>query len=166
MSLEAANGPRIQTLATPWSVYRRIEEAIGQRFDLDVCAEDHTAKAPRWFTVDDDGLASDWSGYCWCNPPYDSIAQWVAKAIEEWQRDKVRTVFLVPARVGMRWFLDVRRLERRGMATVAFWPGRIAFEGSGSAPYEYSVVLGIGTCLDGLRSLEVPAQQDLFGGAP
>lgn len=163
-TLSAANGPRIQTLATPWPVLRRIERVLDERFDLDVCAEDHTAKAARWYTVDDDGLAQRWSGLCWCNPPYDSIARWVGKAFEEHRVHGVRTVLLVPARTGMTWFLRCRRAESEGRATIAFWPGRIAYEGSGSAPYEYSVVIGIGAGLEALRLLEQPKQTDLFAG--
>jgi phage N-6-adenine-methyltransferase len=166
VSMEAASGPRIQTLATPRRVVRRIEQAIGSEFELDVCAEGHTAKASRWFTADDDGLSLDWAGLNWCNPPYDSIAAWVDKALYERRRRASQTVLLVPARVGMGWFLRCRRVEREGLATIAFWPGRIAFEGSGSAPYEYSAVIGIGSTLEGLRSLERERQQDLFGGTP
>src|SRR5690606_35989226 len=107
-----ANGPRVQTLATPWPVVRRIEAALGMRFDLDVCAEDHTAKAPHWYTVEDDGLSRRWTGLCFCNPPYDSIARWVGKAIDEARsRRKVRTVFIVPARTGMGWFRRCREEE-------------------------------------------------------
>jgi len=41
--------------ATPWPVVRNLEAKYG-KFDLDPCAERHTAKAPRFYTRGDDGL--------------------------------------------------------------------------------------------------------------
>lgn len=165
-TLQAANGPRVQTLATPWPVVRRIEGVLGMRFSLDVCAEPHTAKAPRFYTREDDGLRSSWwttpDTLWWCNPEYVDIARWVGRALHVNRLEGHRGVLLVPARTGMEWFRRCREEEERGRATVAFWPGRIAFEGSGSAPYEYSVVIGIGAGLSALRTIELPEVPDLF----
>lgn len=163
MTLEAARGPRVQTLATPWPVFRKIEAALGERFELDVCAEPETAKCDRFFTVEDDALTRQWRGLCWCNPPYNEIGAFMAHARKARDADDTRTVFLVPARTGMRWFLAAREDEARGAASIAFWPGRIAFLGSGSAPYEYSAVIGIGRRLARLRDVEGDCQPFLFG---
>lgn len=55
------------------------------RFDLDPCAP----KVRPWdtatehFTVDDDGLARDWFGFVWMNPPYGSkTGRWLSKLAE------------------------------------------------------------------------------------
>ena len=155
--LEAAYaGSKNQNLATPWPVLRFIEQIIGRQFWLDVCAEPHTAKAPNYFTAEDDGLAADriWAGLCWCNPPYKEIDAWVRKAASEMSAGRGQTVMLLPARTGLEWFLFCRRLERMGKATVAFYPKRIAFDGSGGAPYEYSAVIGLGDSFAGLTRLE------------
>lgn len=54
------------------------------RFTIDVAASNHNAKCPRYFTVEDDGLAQTWNGErVWCNPPYSDIRAWVEKAWQE-----------------------------------------------------------------------------------
>lgn len=143
--LEAANGPRIQTLATPISVVEAVERILGARFTIDVAAEPATAKAPMFFTVNDNGLAQLWHGLCWCNPPYKSIDPWVRKAHSEAEAGRAQTVMLLPARTSTEWFSFCRRLERQGKCALAFPRGRIHFEGSGSAPYEHSVFVGMGS---------------------
>lgn len=61
-------------------------DALGLHFDLDVCAPlDRTyvaTPADRFYTVDDDGLANDWEGLVWCNPPYSTPEPWVRRMIE------------------------------------------------------------------------------------
>ena len=44
-----------------------------------------TVKAERFFTYDDDGLAHDWHGRVWLNPPYaqPAIAHFIGKLIGE-----------------------------------------------------------------------------------
>lgn len=88
-------------------------------FDLDVAASAHNAKAPKFFTRDDDGLAQRWwlgAGLprdinVWCNPPYSDIRSWVAKAWVEWSRPADERVHLIamllPAnRVEQGWWQD------------------------------------------------------------
>lgn len=54
--------------ATPQDFFDRLNRAFG--FELDVCADDGNAKCPRFFTKEQDGLAQEWTGRCWMNPPY------------------------------------------------------------------------------------------------
>lgn len=75
---------------TTWLTPPDVLEALGgwTSFDLDPCA----APAPRpWSTArvmnaleDGDGLALDWDGRVWLNPPYTSaaIGRWLAKLAE------------------------------------------------------------------------------------
>lgn len=58
----------------PW-----IFDGLGLTFDLDVAAP---AEPQPWlparavYTIADDGLAQDWHGLVWCNPPYSNPQPW------------------------------------------------------------------------------------------
>ena len=59
-------------------------DGLGVRFDLDVCSpKDHVTAVPadRKYTIDDDGLVQDWSGFVWMNPPYSDSTLWIDKFI-------------------------------------------------------------------------------------
>jgi hypothetical protein len=61
----------------PW-----VFDAMGLTFDLDVAAPPGGpwhVPARRYFTATDDGLAQPWDGLVWCNPPYSTAADWVAR---------------------------------------------------------------------------------------
>lgn len=54
-------------------------DAMRLNFDLDVAAPPGGAwhvPAERYFTARDDGLAQEWTGLVWCNPPYSNYAPW------------------------------------------------------------------------------------------
>lgn len=55
-----------------WETPQELFEALDGEFHftLDVCATKANAKCRRFFTEQDDGLAQEWSGVCWMNPPY------------------------------------------------------------------------------------------------
>jgi len=82
---------------TPWAFIRGVETWFGA-FSLDVCAEPHTAKAPWFYTKDDDGLIQSWDGRWWCNPEWGAglIAPWVDKAVEEIRDPDSRGCMLLP----------------------------------------------------------------------
>jgi len=110
------------------------------RFTLDVCATRETAKCPRYFTPEDDGLAAVWDrmgGACWMNPPYGrAIGAWMRKAWEESRRGAV-VVCLVPARTDTSWW---HTYAMRG--TIRYLRGRIAFVGEKSpAPFPSAIVI-------------------------
>lgn len=83
----AKNGPRddIDDRGTDPAYIAELERRFG-RFTLDVAAAKHNAKARRFYTRDTDGLAQDWFGRVWCNPPYSDCGAWVRKAWTEWGR--------------------------------------------------------------------------------
>ena len=61
----------------PW-----IFDGLGLTFDLDVASPPGGVPwipAARFFDIDDNGLAQEWSGLVWCNPPYSAPAQWCDK---------------------------------------------------------------------------------------
>jgi DNA N-6-adenine-methyltransferase (Dam) len=63
--------PGNEAMTHDWLTPPHILKALGT-FDMDPCA----SKTQPWrtatnqFTIDDDGLAQDWHGRVWCNPPY------------------------------------------------------------------------------------------------
>jgi phage N-6-adenine-methyltransferase len=121
--------------ATPQDFFDEVDAEFG--FELDVCALPSSAKCARYFSPDDDGLAQEWAGACWMNPPYGSeIGRWVAKAHES--ADAGATVVcLVPARVDTAWWWDHCRYGE-----IRFLRGRLKFGGSDtSAPFPSAVVI-------------------------
>ena len=107
-------------------------------FTLDAAASDENAKCARYFTKVQDGLAQDWTGVVWCNPPYGrEVGRWVAKAAKSAEKGAV-VVMLLPARTDTRWFHDYIN----GRAEVRFVKGRLKFGGAkSSAPFPSMVVV-------------------------
>jgi hypothetical protein len=54
--------------ATPQAFFDRLDAEFG--FTLDVCALPENAKCPVFFTPEMNGLALDWHGVVWLNPPF------------------------------------------------------------------------------------------------
>jgi len=140
---------------TKWEFIRALEARLGAPFTLDVAAAPHNAKAPRYFTRDDDGLSQAWglgpttnNERVWCNPPYSrlpgvmDLGSWVAKAWAEWSfgpGKPRRSVFapeviamLVPAnRVEEAWWQDLVEPYRDRPGSdlrVEFQRGRMRFD--------------------------------------
>ena len=126
-----------------------VEDRFGA-IDLDVAAAPRNAKAPRFYTREDDGLTQPWRGQVWCNPPYSDCGAWVRKAWLEWsggsgdgyQRAHTRYVWrndapeliamLLPAnRVEQGWWQDhVEPFRDRpgSHLRVEFLRGRMRFD--------------------------------------
>ena len=121
--------------ATPKDFFDKLNAEFN--FDLDVCANDENAKCAKYFTAETDGLAQEWKGSCWMNPPYGrEIGKWMRKAYES-ARGGVTVVCLVPARTDTRWWHDY---AIRG--EVRFIKGRLKFGASkNSAPFPSAVII-------------------------
>lgn len=105
-------GSKKDAWRTPPALYEPIAERIGG-FDLDPCAgpppeqlelpgeeEPHPDLEPteiaEWnVTLPTDGLAIDWYGDVWLNPPFSEKGDWLAKAVEEWRDGDAERVFIV-----------------------------------------------------------------------
>jgi phage N-6-adenine-methyltransferase len=88
--------------ATPTAVFARLDSIF--HFDLDVCATPENAKCAKFYTKADDGLAQNWTGTVWCNPPYGrGIGEWVRKAVEASEAGAT-VVMLLPARTNTVWW--------------------------------------------------------------
>jgi phage N-6-adenine-methyltransferase len=103
-----------------WITPREVIEALGP-FDLDPCA---SAKQPwptaaRLIAPPDDGLAAEWSGAVWLNPPYSHIAPWVARLAAHGHG-----IALIPASVETKWFSEGAWAKA---SAVMFLRGRLNF---------------------------------------
>lgn len=122
--------------ATPQDFFDALDKEF--RFETDVCALPENAKCAHYFTPVQDGLAQEWTGVCWCNPPYGrKIGDWVKKAAESAKAGAV-VVMLLPARTDTRWFHDYIY----GKAEIRFVKGRLEFgDATESAPFPSMVVV-------------------------
>ena len=116
------------------------------RFDIDVCATRKNAKCKRYFTFELNGLAQDWIGTVWCNPPYDrSIDRWLKKANQSHEQGAT-VVMLLPARTDTRWIHEYVF----GKAQVIFLKGRLKFGNSShSAPFPSMLAIWGGRKING-----------------
>lgn len=122
-----------------WSTPQDIFDALDAEFHftVDVCASAGNAKCHDFYTVADDGLAQEWKGVCWMNPPYgDGIGKWIAKAYES-SLAGTAVVCLVPGRIDTAWFWDYCL-----KGEVRLIRGRLKFGGGDtSAPFPSIVVV-------------------------
>jgi phage N-6-adenine-methyltransferase len=132
-----------------WGTPQRLFDELHAifRFDLDVCALPENAKCSRFFTPADDGLAQDWSGTVFMNPPFSQIEHWLRKALESSLRGVI-VVCLVPARPGSGWWNDFvtrgditflrRRLKFGGAKNGAPFPSALVVFGSRKGAKRYA----------------------------
>jgi phage N-6-adenine-methyltransferase len=101
-------------------------EARYGKFDLDVAATAATAKAPRFFTKENDARPQVWCGEnVWMNPPYGrGIGVWTMSAVHEVRCERAsRVVALLPANTSAHWFAIAAACARE----VLFLTGRVSF---------------------------------------
>jgi phage N-6-adenine-methyltransferase len=129
LALKVYHRSQCATWETPPEVFGPLEAEF--HFTLDVCAQPETAKCPRYFTPEDDGLAQPWEGICWMNPPYGrGVEQWIRKAYES-SLTGATVVCLVKATPDTRWWHAYTP-----HAEVRWVPGRVRFVGApGPAPF-------------------------------
>ena len=84
---------------------------MGIEFDLDVAApiehKDHVPASNR-LTVIEDGLAQEWIGRVWCNPPFSSPKPWVSKFIAH-----ANGILLAPIGSNGHWVTELFNSEAR-----------------------------------------------------
>jgi len=94
-------------------------ERMGITFDVDVASPPGGLSwipAARYFTKEDDGLAQEWTGRVWMNPPFSKPAPWIDKFIAHGNG-----ICLVPCGRA-RWYIDLWA-KADGICT----PGRFSF---------------------------------------
>lgn len=100
------------TWLTPLTIVR----ALGD-FELDPCAFPGHQTAKKLISLPEDGLAADWSGRVWLNPPYGrQIGKWLDKL--EAHGDGVALIF---NRTDTTWFQKLKP------DAIFFLKGRIKF---------------------------------------
>jgi phage N-6-adenine-methyltransferase len=115
-------------------------------FDLDPAATAENAKAPAYFTVDVDGLAQDWHGRVWLNPPYGKAITpaWLAKARSEVDLGRAELVVcLVRASVETAWWRECvvdPTVFVRVIGRIKWKPGN-GKENRGEAPFASAVIV-------------------------
>lgn len=122
------------TWETPIDLFQKLDLAYS--FDVDVCALPNTAKCEKYYTPVDNGLAQEWKGTCWMNPPYGrEQKQWISKASES----NCTTVCLIPARPDTKVWQDI---IFPNATAICFIRGRLKFGGSkDSAPFPSALVV-------------------------
>ncbi len=124
--------------ATPEWLFHELDEEFG--FDVDVCANEGNAKCSNYFPSEGlwSGLALEWNGTCWMNPPYGrEIGKWIAKA---WGASiqGATVVCLLPSRTDTSWWHDYVMKA----AEIRFIRGRLKFGGAlNSAPFPSAIVI-------------------------
>ena len=122
--------------ATPQDFFDKLHAVFN--FQTDVCASAENAKCPKFYDKDTNGLAQEWKGACWMNPPYGkAIGEWMRKAYDSARRNGATVVCLVPARTDTKWWHDTAT-----HGDVFFVPGRLKFgSAKNSAPFPCAVVV-------------------------
>jgi phage N-6-adenine-methyltransferase len=117
---------------TPSEYIEAAREVLG-RIDLDpasnVIAQEKTVKAARYFTREDDGLAQEWLGRVWLNPPYatDKIGPFVDKLVQEVFCGRVTAaIMLTHNYTDTAWF----HTAARSASALCFPLGRVRFVNS------------------------------------
>lgn len=134
---------------TPSHIIEAARRVMGN-IDLDPASSEianQTVKADRLFTVDDNGLAQEWGGNVWLNPPYaqPAIAQFADKLASEVKAGRVRQAcILVNNATETDWFATFLSAAD----TVCLLHSRVRFlDQSGNpsgAPLQGQVVLYVG----------------------
>lgn len=132
---------------TPRHIIDRVVEVFGE-IDLDPCSnscEAPNVPALNHFTAADDGLAREWFGRVYMNPPYgDEIPQWVDRLVLAYEGNEIdAAIALLPGRIDTNWFQPLWDY------TLCVVKGRLRFSGAeNSAPFP-SVLVYMGLDIDG-----------------
>jgi phage N-6-adenine-methyltransferase len=143
---------------TPEALFRHVQAEFGP-LTLDVCATEETAKCPRYFDRESDGLAQPWDAPWWCNPPYGrAVGQWISRGVRAVfdVQSSPRGVFLLPARTDTAWFHDL--LYRHPGIDLVFLRGRVRFVGAtASAPFPSLLAVLSGPLSERPHTLDRPS---------
>ena len=117
----------ISVEADEWYTPSWVFKSIGVEFDLDPCSPGSppsTVTAKRHLTQAENGLAAEWHGTVWLNPPFSSKREWYKKLVKHGNG-----IALIPARTETHDFQDYMNAAQ----ALLFLKGRIYFE-RGSRP--------------------------------
>jgi phage N-6-adenine-methyltransferase len=110
---------------TPQEFFDKLNQEFN--FTLDVCAIPENAKCESFFTPEMNSLKQEWTGVCWCNPPYGrELGKWVEKAYIA-STYGTTVVMLIPARTDTQWFH--KYIYNKENVEIRFVKGRLKFGG-------------------------------------
>lgn len=121
---------------TPQNLFDLLNKEFN--FNLDVCAEDSTAKCKKYFTEKEDALIQDWNGVCYMNPPYGrKIGKWLEKAYKQSLKGNI-IVCLIPSRTCTKYWHDYVMKS----SEIRFIKGRLKFgDCKENAPFPSCIVI-------------------------
>jgi phage N-6-adenine-methyltransferase len=128
----------IQTYETPIELFNKLDQVF--KFELDVCAEDNTAKCRKYYTPETNGLDQEWKINSWMNPPYGrEQIKWIQKAECEFEKYKKSIVCLIPSRTDSKIWHETIFKRAKG---VCFIKGRIKFgDCKYTAPFPNALII-------------------------
>ena len=147
--------PEVDDRATTPEIFDPLNDRF--HFTIDVAASSHNTKCPRYYDVDQDGLAQSWAGErVWCNPPHSNLEAWVVKAWDQWEWESGGVapeiiVMLVPAnRTEQGWWqrwVEPSLRARHANFRVEFLAGRLRFLAPGATEIKPNERPPYGCCL-------------------
>lgn len=122
----AMPGKRKQDIHTPDVIVDKVHQFYGGILPLDpATVESNPTRASRFYTPIDDGLAKPWDAPTFCNPPYNKLKDWLAKARSE----EGPIIFLCPVRTNRAWFYLTTRESGKGAWDVIHFLRPVKFNG-------------------------------------
>ena len=82
---------------TPHRLFLMLCDKFGLIPILDAAANFSNTKCPYWYNESDNALTKNWDMDTWCNPPHSLTKQFVKKADEQWQKNNINILMLIPA---------------------------------------------------------------------
>lgn len=131
---------------TPAEYIEAAREAMGS-IDTDPASNDianKIVKAEKYYTIETNGLAHDWTGNVWMNPPYSSDL--ISKFVEKLKEQRVnynQAIILVNNATETQWFYEIVKIA----SAVCFPKSRVKFympDGKTGAPLQGQAVLYVG----------------------
>ena len=131
---------------TPSEYIEAARKAMGS-IDTDPASNDianKVVKAEKYYTIETDGLAHDWHGNVWMNPPYSSdlITKFIEK-LKEQRGNYEQAIILVNNATETQWFYEIVKIA----SAVCFPKSRVKFympDGKTGAPLQGQAVLYVG----------------------
>ena len=131
---------------TPAEYIEAARKAMGS-IDTDPASNDianKVVKAEKYYTIETNGLAHDWTGNVWMNPPYSSdlISKFVEK-LKEQRSNYNQAIILVNNATETQWFYEIVKIA----SAVCFPKSRVKFympDGKTGAPLQGQAVLYVG----------------------
>lgn len=132
MNNEILFSSRNQQWATRTEDFLRIQQHLGRTYNLDPCAEHHTAKCANYITKEEDLFKTDWFSKTngepiqfFANPEYGKrMPEFVKFFVEQSKKDGIVGDVLIPARTDTKLFHEV---ILSNASKISFIKGRLTF---------------------------------------